>query len=529
MTGGPPMGGAVQHPSAHAVLTPDLPAVVLGRSGGALTYGELDRRSNRVAQLFRRFGVEVGDHAAVLMENRIEFFEAIWGALRAGIHVTPINWHLSPQESAYIVGNCGASVLIASAELLGQLEGQAIPVPLDRQLCVGGSVSGTVDYEAALAASSPEPLADGCEGAFMFYSSGTTGRPKGVKSERLGGPIGAPSPFGALMQALYGFDGSSVYLSPAPLYHAAPAGWTTGVHRLGGTSVVMERFEPVETLELIERHRVTHVQFVPTHMIRLLKLPERQRKAFDLSSLRAVIHAAAPCPPDVKRACIDWLGPIVYEYYSGSEGAGFCAITSEEWLAHPGSVGRSLLGPAHILGEDGTEVPLGDEGQVWFETPTRFRYHGDDAKTAEAYNDQGWSTLGDVGHLDADGYLYLTDRVSNMIISGGVNIYPREVEDVLVSHPAVADVVAIGVAHPEMGEAVRVVVQPAPDAVPDATTASELIDFCRDRIAHYKCPTSVAFVDSLPRLPTGKLAKRLLEDWVRQPAAAGGLLVTRSP
>jgi long-chain acyl-CoA synthetase len=317
------------------------------------------------------------------------------------------------------------------------------------------------------------------------------------------------------MAGLYGFDEQSVYLCPAPLYHAAPAGWTTGVHRLGGTAVIMERFDPLETLELIERHRVTHVQFVPTHMVRLLKLSDEERSRYDLSSLRYVIHAAAPCPVEVKQACLEWLGPVIHEYYSGSEGVGFCAIGPEEWLAHPGSVGRSLLGAVHIVDEEGNELGPDQEGQVWFEPPGRFEYHGDPAKTASAFNERGWGSLGDMGWVDADGYLYLTDRVSNMIISGGVNIYPREVEDVLVMHPAVEDVAVIGVPHPEMGEAVRAVVQPDGPVEDEDALARELIEFCRSRLSHFKCPTSVALVESLPRLPTGKLAKRMLDDRVR--------------
>jgi acyl-CoA synthetase (AMP-forming)/AMP-acid ligase II len=277
--------------------------------------------------------------------------------------------------------------------------------------------------------------------------------------------------------------------------------------------VITERFDPIEVLQQIERHRVTHVQFVPTHLVRLLKLPEAERSRFDLSSLRVVVHAAAPCPPEVKRAAIEWLGPIVHEYYSGSEGVGFCAIGPEEWLAHPGSVGRSLLGAVHIVAPDGGELPVGEVGQVWFEPQGRFEYHGDPSKTAEAYDDRGWSTLGDIGWVDDEGYLYLSDRVSNMIISGGVNIYPREVEDVLVMHPEVEDVAVIGVADPEMGEAVRAVVQ-VRGGTPGDALADTLIDFCRERIAHFKCPTSVVFVDSLPRLPTGKLAKRMLPDAV---------------
>jgi acyl-CoA synthetase (AMP-forming)/AMP-acid ligase II len=287
------------------------------------------------------------------------------------------------------------------------------------------------------------------------------------------------------------------------------------VHRLGGTAVTTKRFDPVQFLETIDRYGVTLAQVVPTHMVRLLKLPEEERARFDLSSLEILVHAAAPCPPDVKRAMIEWLGPRVYEYYSASEGVGFCAIGPEEALTHPGSVGRSLLGAVHIVDADGTELGPRQEGEVRFEVAGRFEYHGDPEKTARVYDERGWGSLGDMGWVDEEGYVYLTDRVSNMIISGGVNIYPREVEDVLIGHPAVVDVAVIGVPDPEMGEAVRAVVQPAdPSADPDALEA-ELIALCRERIAHFKCPRSVVFIAELPRLPTGKIARRLLPEEVR--------------
>ncbi|HET8619058.1 MAG TPA: acyl-CoA synthetase [Acidimicrobiales bacterium] len=504
----------IEHPSRFAAEAPDRTAVVVGGTGGTLTYRQLEERSCRVAHLLRSFGLGPGRHVAVLLENRPEFFEVVWGALRSGLYVTPINWHLAPDEAAYIVEDCGATALVASAahgDVVGMLAGGGA---LAGRLAVGGGLPGFAGYEEALAAQPASRPPGECEGNWMFYSSGTTGRPKGVKPPQVGGPLGAGSSFSVLVQGLYGGGEDSVYLSPAPLYHAAPAGWTTAFHRLGATTVVMERFDPIEVLALIERHRVTHVQFVPTHLVRLLKLPAAQRARFDLSSLRVVVHAAAPCPPEVKRAALDWLGPIVHEYYSGSEGVGFCAIGPEEWLAHPGSVGRSLLGAAHIVGAGGAELPPGEEGEVWFEAPSRFEYHGDPAKTAAAFDERGWSTLGDIGRLDEDGYLYLTDRVSNMIITGGVNVYPREVEDVLVLHPAVADVAVIGVPHPDMGEAVRAVVQ-VEDAAPDDALAGELIAFCRERIAHFKCPASVVFLDPLPRLPSGKLARRLLPADVR--------------
>lgn len=510
---------AVPHPSSYAATAPGRPAVVVGSTGATRTYAELDDRSNRVAQLLRRHGLGVGDHVALLEGNSAEFFEVLWGALRSGVYVTPINWHLEPAEVAYIVDDCAASLLIGSADLLAAL-GDDVAIPADRRIAVG------VDYEDALASVPGEPVADECEGMFMLYSSGTTGRPKGIKPASVGQPLGqAASGFTALLSGLYGFGEGSVYLCPAPLYHAAPIGWSSGTHRLGGTVVAMERFDPLETLALIERHRVTHVQFVPTHLVRLLKLPEAERARFDLSSLQFVVHAAAPCPPEVKRAAIEWLGPIVHEYYSGSEGVGFCAIGPQEWLDRPGSVGRSLLGPVHVVDDEGNEVGPGVDGQVWFEPPGRFEYHGDEEKTAAAFDRRGWATLGDVGHVDEDGYLYLTDRATNMIISGGVNIYPREAEDVLVGHPGVADVAVIGVPDPDMGESVRAVVQLAGPVADDEAFARDVLAYCRDRLSHFKCPTSVALVDELPRLPTGKLAKRLLPGTVREPISTGGVVV----
>jgi acyl-CoA synthetase (AMP-forming)/AMP-acid ligase II len=509
---------SVQHPSHIAETAPEHPALIMGGTGRLVTYAELEDRSNRVAGVLRELGLGVGSHVAVLLENRPEFFEVVWGALRIGAYVTPINWHLAPEEAAYIIEDCGASTLFASADLgdvVSELHAADRPAA---RLAVGGSIAGFDDYEQALSTQTGAPVADQAEGSWMFYSSGTTGRPKGIKPPHVGGPLGAPNSFVALAAGLYGFTDESVYLSPAPLYHAAPAGWTNAVHRLGGTNVVMERFDALETLALIEEHRVTHVQFVPTHLVRLLKLPEADRTRFDLSSLRVVVHAAAPCPPEVKRATLDWLGPIVHEYYSGSEGVGFCAIGPEEWLEHPGSVGRSMLGTAHVVGPDGVELPPMTEGELWFESPGRFEYHGDPAKTAAVFDDRGWSTLGDIGMVDEEGFVYLTDRASNMIISGGVNIYPREVEDVLVGHPLVADAVVIGIPDPEMGESVRAVVQLIDTAPPPAGAEESIIAFCRERISHFKCPTSVYVIDEVPRLPSGKVARRLLPPEVREPA-----------
>jgi len=516
------MTDQLQHPTRFAAEFPERPAVILGSTGEVLTYGDLDRRSCAVANLLRSVGCGPGAHVAVLLENRLEWFEIVWGAMRAGMYVTPINWHLAADEAAYIIEDCGATVLFASADLSAVAselhEGAGAPAHC---FCVGGSLPGFASYDDAVAQQPSSRPSDECEGNWMFYSSGTTGRPKGVKPPTIGEPLGGPTSFAMLVQGLYGAGEDTVYLSPAPLYHAAPAGWTTSIHRLGGTVVVMDRFDAHHVLRLVAQHQVTHVQFVPTHLVRLMKLSADERARFDLSSLRAVIHAAAPCPPEVKRAALEWLGPVVYEYYSGSEGAGFCAIGPEECLAHPGSVGRSLLGPVHIAGPDGDELAPGDEGQIWFESGSQFEYHGDPAKTAEAYNSRGWSTLGDIGHVDEQGYLYLTDRVSNMIITGGVNVYPREVEDELVMHPAVHDVAVIGIPDPDLGEAVRAVVALGEGTTRSDALAQELIAFSRGRIAHFKCPRSVIFVDELPRLPTGKLAKRLLGPEVLRAEARG--------
>ena len=470
-----PIHPAGEHLAARAAATPDKAAIVLASTGEVRTYADLDAASARLARVFRDRGLRTGDHLAVLVDNDAAFFEVVWAAMRTGLFVTPINWHLNAAEAGFIVRDCGATALVASARLDSVLA--AMPADdlaaVTLRLATDGRLDGFEAIDALVAATTDSTVPDEHEGTWMFYSSGTTGTPKGILPPLGPADLGAPSFLTAMLGGLFGFDSDTVYLSPAPLYHAAPAGWTTGTHRLGGTVVVMDRFDPVELLRAIEAHRVTHVQLVPTHMIRLLDLPESQRRGFDLRSLRRVIHASAPCPVEVKRRFIDWVGPIVWEYYSGSEGAGFCCIDSAEWGEHPGSVGRSISGAIHVLDADGSELPAGAEG----------------------------------GRVDDAGYLYLTDRASHMIISGGVNISPREAEDVLTSHPAVADVAVVGVAHPEMGEQVAAYVQLTSGA---SASEDELIAWCRDRLSHFKCPRAVWFLDELPRLPTGKLLKRHL-------------------
>jgi long-chain acyl-CoA synthetase len=378
---------------------------------------------------------------------------------------------------------------------------------------VGGAIPGFESWEEALAAQPPTPIPDELEGQDMLYSSGTTGRPKGIKNPLPERRIGTPPPLlQALAAGMFGCSRDTVYLSTAPLYHAAPLRFTMMMMRLGATSIVMDHFDPRLALELIERYRVTLSQWVPTMFIRMLKLPEAERLAFDVSSQKVALHAAAPCPIEVKERMIAWWGPILVEYYGATEGHGSTQIDSREWLAHKGSVGRPLNCTIHILDDGGRELPVGEIGTVWFEGGSRFEYHNDPRKTSGAHNEKGWSTVGDMGYVDAEGYLYLTDRKAHMIVSGGVNIYPQEAENVLVMHPAVADVAVFGVPDEEFGEQVKAVVQPVDMASAGPELERELIDFCRARLTHLKCPRSVDFVEELPRTDAGKLYKRRLRE-----------------
>jgi long-chain acyl-CoA synthetase len=501
------------HPSVHAATHPDKLAVVMAGSGRTLTYAELDARSNQVAQLLRARGLKTGDAIAVLMDNGPEFFEIAWGAQRCGLYFTCISTKLSASEVAYILDDSGARLLFASAGLAG------VAVPALAQangvragFAVDGPVAGFEEYASARDAMAPTRVADESAGADMLYSSGTTGRPKGIRAALSGAPIDAPNPLQMMAQMVYGIGADAIYLSPAPLYHAAPLRWCMSVHKIGGTVVAMERFEPEAYLRAVETHRVTDTQLVPTMFVRMLKLPEATRRAYDLSSLKMAVHAAAPCPVSVKSEMMDWWGPIIFEYYAGTEGNGFCSIAPQEWLDKKGSVGKALLGELKIVDEDGTVVAAGETGTVYFANGPRFEYHNAPEKTAQSQNAHGWTTLGDVGHVDADGYLFLTDRKAFMIISGGVNIYPQESENVLVAHPKVADVAVFGVPNEEFGEEVKAVVQPVSmaDAGPDLE--AELLAYCRERISHIKAPRSIDFQEELPRHPTGKLYKRLLRD-----------------
>ena len=502
------------HPSVHAAANPDKPAIIMGGSGETITYAQLDRRANQMAQLVRSKGIGVGETIAVCMENHPWYFGVTWGAQRAGLHYVCISSRLTAPEIAYILEDSGARLLIGSAYLAPVLDEVAKLTPGIEQLRF--DTPGAQSAEAALAAQPETPIADQRAGVDMLYSSGTTGKPKGVKIPLPEDPdIAQMNSLVGLANMPFGIQSDAVYLSPAPLYHAAPLRWCMTVHKLGGTVVVMERFEPEAALQMIEKYKVTDSQWVPTHFVRMLKLPEEVRAKYDVSSLKCAIHAAAPCPVPVKHAMIEWWGPVLYEYYAGTEGNGFTFITSQEWLQRPGSVGRALTGIVRVCDENGDEVPRGTEGQIFFEPAedaVPFEYHNDPVKTAESRNKHGWTSLGDVGYEDEEGYVFLTDRKSFMIISGGVNIYPQEIENLLVLHPKVADAAVIGAPDAEMGERVVAVVQPLnmDDAGP--ALAEELTAYLAPQLSRVKMPRQIDFREQLPRELTGKLYKRLLRD-----------------
>ena len=501
----PPATGL--HPAFVADLDPDRIALRFHPARGPVrswTYGELEARANRAARLFADAGLAPGDGLAVLVGNRPDVFVLFWAAMRLGLYFTPVSIHLKAEEVRWILTASRAKALVVADELADRLPADDLPAA---RWLLGGSAPGWTGFESACAPF-PDRLPEGaCEGAPLLFSSGTTGRPKGVINMRPGRPLGETSDLARRRMALHGIDADTVYLSTAPLYHSAPLRYCEMVLRNGGRAVVMERFDAEQALALIEQERVTHSQWVPTMFVRLLRLPPEVRERHDLSSHRVAVHAAAPCPVGVKRQMLDWWGPIVHEYYSATEANGQTVIGPEEWLAHPGSVGRPLMGEVRIRDEQGRDLPAGETGLVYMSGGARFEYLDDPEKTAAAYAEDGFSTLGDIGHLDADGYLYLTDRRDFTIITGGVNVYPQEVEDVLLELPEVVDAAVFGLPDEEFGERVHAAIELVADATAADATADRLIEHCRARLAHLKCPRSVEFHDRLPRLPTGKLAK----------------------
>lgn len=499
-------------PGGHLPAQENKPAVIMAEAGEQITFGELDRAANRLGRLFQWLGLKPGEHIAVCIENRLECAEIQWGAHYVGLYYTFVSTRLKGQEAAYIVDDCDAQVVIVSAKtapgILESLRGLAKPPKIY-------SLDTYEDLELldeACDSFGGEPVTDTVEGSEMLYSSGTTGVPKGVKPALTGQPLGSTCVIAGLLKMGFGVSDQSVYLSPAPYYHAAPLKWGQAVLALGGTVVITKRFDAEACLKAIETYKVTHSQWVPTMFSRLLSLDEDVKNRYDLSSQKMAVHAAAPCPIPVKQAMIDWWGPIITEYYSCTETIGTTLVTCQDWLDNPGTVGRAILGVVHIVDEDGNECPAGEDGLVYFGEGPPFSYHKDETKTQQAYNDKGWATVGDVGHLDENGFLYLTDRKSNMIISGGVNVYPQEVENLLIAHPKVYDAAVIGTPHEDLGEEVRAVIQLEAGVEPGEPLAEELIAFTREQLSSIKCPRVVEFRNQLPREPNGKLLKRLLRD-----------------
>ncbi len=499
----------------HAALHPEKPAIIMATSGEVVTFAAYEAGANQAAHLLRETGVRRRDHVAIFMDNEPRMLITEGGAERSGALFTCINSYLSAEEVAYIINDSQAKIVMTAASKADVAQRLPDLCPnVERWVMAGGAPGGPFEeWGEAVDRQSTDPIADEELGAPMLYSSGTTGRPKGILRPLAHAHPGDRLPGGEGIAALWGFREGMVYLSPAPLYHTAPQVSVSLTLRQGATAVVMEHFDAGQFLEVVGLYRVTHSQVVPTMFSRLLKLPAPVRKAADLSSLEKVIHAAAPCPVAVKEQMIEWFGPIIVEYYAATEGNGCTYCNSEDWLAHKGTVGRAVLGQVLILHDDGTPCATGTPGTVWFRGATSFEYFNDEAKTAASRNAEGdTSTVGDVGYLDENGYLFLTDRKTHMIISGGVNIYPQEAENLLVTHPKVMDAAVIGVPDDDLGEAVKAVVQPVPGIEPDAGLEQELIAFCREHLAHFKCPRSVDFEAELPRLPTGKLYKLPLRD-----------------
>lgn len=498
----------------HARLTPTKAALISAATGRVTTYRELDQKSNRLAHALHAHGLRTGDNVGLLMENCARFMEVMWAAMRSGLYITPINRFLTEDEAAYICNDAGIKALISSAALAPTAAGLPAKVPgCGLFLMAGGASPGWQSYEAAVATQPATALDDEPLGHVMFYSSGTTGQPKGIHKPLTGLPASSGRYRTVDFMREFGFDADTVYLSTAPLYHAAPGPTALAAQFVGGTVVMMEKFDPQEALRLIERYRVTHSQWVPTMFVRLLKLPEPIRLSYDMTSMRCAIHAGSPCPLETKQAMIAWWGPILYEYYGGSEQFGRTQIDSHEWLAHPGSVGRPRHCVVHICSEGGEELPVGSTGVVYFESANlAFAYLNDPVKTQSALHPHhpNWGTYGDIGRLDEDGFLYLTDRLSFTIVSGGVNIYPQAIENALVQHPSVADAAVFGVPSAEMGEDVKAVIELMPGVAPSPQMAQEILNFLGSRIARYMMPRSVDFIAQLPRLPTGKLYKQAL-------------------
>ncbi len=494
---------------------PDRPAMV-DPDHDTRTFGELADASNQVVHGLRALGLAEDDAVAVLLPNGFTYWEVLLACEQAGWHLVPINYHLSGPEIAYIVNDSGAKAFIAH-ERFAELALKAAPeleLPTDARFADGGDVDGFRRYDADLRAAFPtsRPV-DRHTGGIMTYTSGTTGNPKGVKR-----PLPDVDPDENAMRATFLnflfdlMDPDHVHLVVAPLYHTAVVRYSDAALHAGHRVVLMDKWTPEGTLERIERYRVTSSHMVPTMFNRLLKLPEDVKQAADVSSLKCMIHSAAPCPIPTKHQMLEWWGPVIYEYYAATEGGGTMA-TPEEWLAKPGTVGKPWpISEVKILDDDGNELPAGEVGTIWMKMGEHtFEYKDDAEKTRRAWREEGFFTVGDVGELDEDGFLFLRDRKIDMIISGGVNIYPAEIESVLLQHPDVLDAAAFGIPNEDFGEEVKACVSLVEGA--DADGAEErILAFCREQMGSYKVPRSIDVLDELPRDPNGKLYKRKLRD-----------------
>jgi acyl-CoA synthetase (AMP-forming)/AMP-acid ligase II len=504
----------VAHPWQYQQCQPDKVAVIIADTGETLTYGEMMERADRCASLLGELGCATGDTIAILAENNAAYAELCWAAKNSGLFYACVSTQLNLEDARYVVADCDARVLIASetmrslaTEVAAQLAGQV------SLLTVGGDTRSADSYEAMRDRSPAAPGRDAVRGASMLYSSGTTGRPKGVRTPLLNVPPTTPPTRHAFLVSAFGFSEQTVFINPGPFYHAAPLRMMMSVHRAGGTVIGFRKFDAEAVLGAIERYRATHGFFVPTMFNRMLRLPADTRAQFDLSSMQCAIHGAAPCPVAVKEAMISWWGPVIYEIYGGTEGFGQTFISPHEWLQRKGSVGRPVAGcELRILDEQGQPLGPGQTGLIYMSNGRRFEYYKDAQKTAEAHVESGLATMGDIGYIDENGYLFLTDRRAHMIISGGVNIYPQEAENVLATHPAVADVAVFGVPHADFGEEVKAVVVTHEVAPDPQALADELLAFCKARLSSYKCPRSIDFASELPRNDAGKLLKRLLKN-----------------
>jgi len=503
----------MQHHSIHAVSKPNDPAIILSNSGHIISWQEYDRKVNQIGQFFRDIGLKEKDHVAILMDNCEAYLEILDAAVDAGLLLTTISTHLKREESEYVINNSESKVLITSeafSDLAGELLGCTPAVT--HRLMMGSTIDGYDSYEETVARYDGKPIEYGNAGTFMLYSSGTTGRPKGIHWDIPDLKVGTMDPNMVTAFALFQINEQSTYLSTQPLYHSAPAAFALCCLQAGSTVVLMEEFDPENALLAIETYKTTHSQWVPTMFVRILKLPEEKRIKYDLFSMQCAIHAAAPCPVEIKAQMIDWMGPVLFEFWGGTETGVVTLITSPEWLEHRGSVGRGFTAALHIVDEAGNELPTGEPGIIYMESGRKYTYFKEPDKTAGSRNKDGWTNIGDIGYLDEEGYLYLTDRQSFMIISGGVNIYPQETEDAIIMHPKVMDVAVIGIPNEEFGEEVKAVVQPMNMSEAGADLEKELIDYTRSKVSNIKCPKSIDFMEELPRTPAGKLLKRLIKE-----------------